>query len=833
MFKKCSISLFILQALLISLYFNHAAAQDTLYINDPESGSIYKFYARDSTFADLKKNQLHLYGEATVESDDMKLQAGYILVDMSSNEVKATYILDENGEMIEKPVMNMGGDEVVAQTLKYNLDTKKAYIEEVRIKQDEIYLQMGRAKRQENEEVHFIDGKFTTCDLEEPHFHFQLKRAVMVPDKRIATGPMTLYIAGIPTPLGLPFAILPQKKKDNNRTHGILFPEIVPTSQWGMGLGNLGYYIPVSDRFQTSIYGTGYTRGSWGIRNLSEYAKIYGYSGRIDTRYNRFTQGFPNNSKRTDLRLIWEHRQDPKANPKWNFNAKVNFTSSNNTKNSLDLNNADYFNNQLMSDVNVQRIFPGKPYQMSMKAGLTQNSSTGNITTRLPVINFSTSQFYPFKKIAKSDLLKRFGIIYSIEGQNVSTFQDSLLRKGDFAGIANKMLNGFQQRITIQTTGGLFKNVLKLTPRVAYINNLNFQQTQRSYDIITNTTKFDTLQKVGMAQNLNISISATTVLYSYYRFVGKSKPILRHLMTPTISANYVPSLNRMVSADVGPNQQNVTYSPFERSVYASSYSKDQFLLNYSLNNTFELKRKSDKDTITGYKKTRIIDALSLNGNYDVLRDSMNFSNIDLNIRISPIKWLSIVGNSNFSPYGWNSAKRLIVKDFATKYNGNVLTAMQYGVTTTVTLTSKKGRERIEQTKDELNKWGADYLYYSLYPERILDYEIPWKLNLSHVFNYNRSRNINDPKEWISINSINIDGDISFTKNWKLAASMKVDLQKFQVMNAYFTLNRNLHCWDLSVRWQPIGFYKNFMITIRNTSSIFKDAKLDVRRPPVF
>jgi lipopolysaccharide assembly outer membrane protein LptD (OstA) len=70
---------------------------------------------------------------------------------------------------------------------------------------------MGTAKRQANDEIHFIKGRFTTCDLEEPHYHFQLSRAIMIPEKRIVTGPMNLWVAGIPTPLGLPFSIIPQQ----------------------------------------------------------------------------------------------------------------------------------------------------------------------------------------------------------------------------------------------------------------------------------------------------------------------------------------------------------------------------------------------------------------------------------------------------------------------------------------------------------------------------------------------------------------------------------------------------------------------------------------------
>jgi hypothetical protein len=109
---------------------------------------------------------------------------------------------------VGQPIFVQGTDTVKTATLRYNFETEKAYIQEVAIKQDEFYLTMERGKRQANKEIHFVNGKFTTCNLAEPHFHFFLSRAILVPDKRIVTGPMNLWIMGVPTPLGLPFRIL-------------------------------------------------------------------------------------------------------------------------------------------------------------------------------------------------------------------------------------------------------------------------------------------------------------------------------------------------------------------------------------------------------------------------------------------------------------------------------------------------------------------------------------------------------------------------------------------------------------------------------------------------
>ena len=827
--------LIIFHALLIMCGGFHLYGQDTIYVDDNSMGGISKYSARDSIYADLKKKQLHLYGEAFVESEEMNLKAGYILVDMESEEIKATYVLDEEGNMIEKPVFKMGGDEAVANTLKYNLNTKKAYIEGVKVVQDEMHLHMGRAKLQANEEIHFVEGKFTTCDLDEPHYHFQLSRAVLVPNKRIVTGPMNLYIAGVPTPLGLPFSYLPQKDQ-NDRTHGVLFPEIIPMSAYGFGLGNLGYYIPINDHLQTSVYGTIYSRGSWGIRNATEYAKRYGYAGNVDVSFQQYKSGFPTNNKLNNMVLIWTHRKDPKSSPKWNFNTNINFTSSNNSKNNLDPVNQNYFKNTLMSDINLTRAFPGKPYQVSAKISLSQNSTTKNIALTSPIVNFSTNQFFPLKKLLKGEIFQRLGVIYNIEGQNKSTFKDSLLRDSNFKEIGNQFMYGMRQRITIQTTGGIFKNVVKLTPSVNYGTDLNFQQIRRSYDAATNSTLTDTISQAGLAHSLSMNMSATTVLYTYYRFVGKNKPIMRHVLTPNVSFSYRPMLTKNITDQVGPNMEEITYSPFSNSVYPYSAPGDQALINFGINNSFEVKRKSDKDTITGFQKIRIIDALSITGSYDVMRDSMNLSNINANIRISPFRWVNVVANTSYSLYGWNDITNATIKDFALKSNGKLGRTLTNSIATTFTITSHESREKIEENKEVVSQnWQADYDYFYLHPERIIDFRIPWKVNISHIFNLNRNMNktaLNN-SEFVQIQTLNIDTDVSITKRWKLGAVVNIDLKDKKVTNGFFTLNRDMHCWALSFRWTPIGFNKSFLLTIRNTSSLFKDAKLDFRKPPAF
>lgn len=838
-FKKRSIHLVIPFTLLIMCCTLNGYAQetsDTLVVNAKDIDKPIYYSAKDSIYTDLIEKKVHLYNEATVDNGEVKIEAGYIMIDLDSNEVYARYSYDKDSNRVQLPKFTDGAEQIEAASIRYNFDTKKGFIKEVAIQQDENYLYMEVAKRHNNDEIHFLKGRFTTCDLEEPHYHFQLSKAVMIPNKRIVSGPMNLWVQGVPTFIGLPFAIIPQVEE---KSRGFMFPQIVPLSQYGFGFQDLGYYLPINDKLQTTFFGSLYSRGSWGLRNKTDYAVRYKFKGQFNAGFQQFRSGFPDNFNRNKLSVNWQHYMDSKANPYWNFNANVNFVSDNNNQNTLDPLSTTYFNNTLNSDINIKRSFPGKPITSGLKLSLKQNSISQNIAVTAPTLNVNVTRFFPFKKlIRKTNALSRIGMTYSFEGKNQSSFGDSLLSDGNFNAIADRFQNGVKQNVNMQTTIGLFKNTWKISPQIAYSNIMNFQQTVKSYDTTANATVIDTVQRFGQANTLSITGQITTALYSYYRFIGKNQPLMRHVLTPTFSFTYIPALNKnlFITDSVGSGQTQVTYSPFERSVYNVSTSRDQALINFGFNNTFELKRKSDKDTLTGFKKTRLIEALTINGSYDLLKDSMNLSDIRLNLRVKPVQWLNIVANANFSPYAWNDTTGSTLGQYAVNTNGKLGRFTSSNFTTTVTFTSKEGRKELDKATDNMTShWNADYEYYLLHPEYVVNFNIPWKISFSHVYTLAHNTNTTTylSERYTAVQTLMMNGDISFTKRWKLVGRINMDLKGQKVTNARFSLTRDMHCWSLAFHWTPIGGNKSFLFSIRSTSNLLKDAKIDIKKPPAF
>ena len=813
--------------------------RDTLYVNDSDFNDIINYSARDSIYTDVKNKLVFLYGGAEVKMGDILLTAGFIEIDLNKNELSAKFILDSIGNPVEFPEFKDGQQEMVCQEMRYNLKTKKGFIQELNLKEDEFYFQMETAKKHSNDEIHLLKGKLTTCDQKEPHYHFQLSKGVIVPEERVATGPMNLWINGIPTPLGLPFALIPNQKE---RTHGLLFPEMVPISAYGFGFQNLGYYFPINENFQTSVYANLYSRGSWGIRNDLDYAKRYAYTGRLSLGFQQFRTGFPENQSQNKATVIWSHRKAPKSNPSWAFSSNVNFISDNQSKNNLDPINPGYFNNSFNSDINLNKSFPGKPINMGMKISLRQNSLAESISLVSPILTANVTRVFPFKKFIKRSnnefkkMIERLGFSYNFDGQNRSNFSDSLLSQGDFSRISDQFMYGMKQSMTIQTTGGLFNNIVKITPSAFYASKLNFQEISKSYNSIDNNTQIDTLKKASLSHEFNLNVNATTMLYSYFDFIGRKKAKMRHIMTPTIGYRYVPILNPLISVDAGVNQSTITYSKFERSLYNVSNISESSFLTFAINNTLELKFKSDEDTVTGFKKVRLLDQFSIVGNYNFKKDSMKLSNINLNMRVSPKDYLNFVATASFSPYAWDSLSGKTMGDYAVSNDQGLGRFLNVNLSTTLLLAPKKSREKIEEEKAKRNDvWNADFNYFALHPEEIVFFDIPWKMSMSHIYSIQANQNvsINSPEPLIFIQSLSVRGDVSFTKRWNLSGNINLNIMDRSVTNANFSLNRNMHCWALSFYWTPIGGNKSFLLSIRNTSSIFRDAKIEFRKPPSF
>ena len=418
-----------------SLQSTKNIVKDTTYTDTTKvkknffSSAIYN--ASDTVSIDPKLKKITLYNNARLEYGDMEITSGKIVIDYAKNEIYAGRIKDTSGVLSQSPVFKEGNDIIEPDSIRFNLDTKKALIFNSKTEQSGMNIISEKTKK-ENDSVYFMDrAKFTTSvDVDNPEYYFLLRNAKVVPGKKIITGLTNMFIADVPTPIGLPFGYFPLTKK---RTSGVIFPSFGEQNDRGYFLQNGGYYLAMSDHVDLALLGDYYTNGSYGFRIENNYAYRYKFRGNLSFRYENLIKserGFPDYSKSIIYNLRWNQSQDSKSNPSSRFSASVNLGSSTYYQESINqLNTSNFLNNTLASSVSYSKTFRVEPQvNISVTATHSQNTNTQTINMTLPTFQGSVDRVFPFapKTGSKKGVFQNINFQYNVRGENRIQTTDSL-----------------------------------------------------------------------------------------------------------------------------------------------------------------------------------------------------------------------------------------------------------------------------------------------------------------------------------------------------------------------------------------------------------------------
>lgn len=360
---------------------------------------VMDYYGEEYVYMNKKEHKVYMYDKAYITYQDMKIEAGYIILDYSKNEIYARGI-DSAGVYSQLPVFTQAGTVVVPDSIRFNMDTKKALIYNSRSGEGDLNYKAEVTKRV-NDSVYFLKNiKFTTSkDIDNPEYYFYTRRAKVVPGKKIVTGFTNMYIADVPLPLGLPFAFFPLTK---DRTSGFIIPSFGDNNARGFFFQNGGYYFAINDYIDLTVLGDYYTNGSYAIRGESSYALRYKFNGNLSVRFEKLInseRGFDDFSESSVYNIRWNHNQDSKANPSSRFSASVNLGSSRYFQQSINqTNNASALVNTLSSSISYSKTFETVP-QVNFSAAAThsQNTNTQEINMSLPNVNASVARIFPFE----------------------------------------------------------------------------------------------------------------------------------------------------------------------------------------------------------------------------------------------------------------------------------------------------------------------------------------------------------------------------------------------------------------------------------------------------
>ena len=818
--------------------------------------AIVTYKATDYTSINQKTQKIYLYNEAEIQYKDMDIKAGVIVIDYGKDIVYAGRLKDSLGNYSQHPVFKQGSDVVEPDSIAFNMKTKKALIWNSKTEQ-----QGGRIisdlTKKENDSVYFVKrAKFTTSEnIENPEYYFLLRKAKIVPGKKVVTGLTNLFIADVPTPVGLPLAFFPLTK---TRTSGVLFPSFGEENTRGYFLQNGGYYFAISDYFDLAALGDYYTNGSYGIRLESNYAVRYKFRGSLSFRYENLInseRGFPDYSKSVIYNLRWNQSQDSKASPNSRFSASVNLGSSTYFQESVNqLNTSNFLNNTLSSSVSYSKTFQGEPQvNVSLTATHSQNTNTEVINMTLPTFQGSVDRIYPFapKTGSKKGAIQNINFQYNVRAENRIQTTDSLFLTG---AMFDEAKAGFQHTIPLTTNFKVFKH-FSMSTNANYKENWTFNTIKKSYDTDTESVVTTPLKGFDSYRTYNFSTSIGTTVYGMFDF-GEDKKIqaIRHVMRPSVSYNINPSFEKyydtyeVISAD-GVTTDQVQYTRFEQSLFGSPGKVYSSSVGLSLNNNLEAKVRDKDSTATEAKKVFLLNSLNFSTNYNVAGDSLNWSPVRVSGGTQLLdNKLSVNFGATLDPYALDNNNSKI-NTFNIDNGGSLFRLSSANMTMSYNLSSESFEDNDQNNDAEIDqsiKSGgrADDLFgrsqdfadqqinnrnqsEEVTPTDLYNYKIPWSLRIAYAVNYSNSRRQNE----IASHSLMFSGDIEFSPRWTVGASSGYDLKNKGFTYTQLRFERDLESWRMNFSWIPFSNRSswNFFIGIR--SSILKDIKYEKRKQP--
>ena len=795
------------------------------------------YSSQDSIVFHISGNSVQTYGDGKVKYENIDLESEYIELNVVKREVFAKGLPDSTNEVKGSPVYKDASESFDADSMRYNFDSKKGLAFGIYTQQDEAYLHGGRTKIHDNKEIHIQHGKYTTCDDKDPHFFVEMTKAKIVVDDKIVFGPAWVVVDEIPVPVVLPFGYFPIRK---GRSNGIIIPTIGEESTKGFYFRNGGVYFGISEYVDFKWLADVYSLGSWRTTVSSNYKVRYRFNGNFSVTYASLVTNEIRQAPTFNVK--WSHSQTQKSPYSPNFSANVNYGSAGYAKQNT-YSTSEYLNNQVSSNIYLSKKFAGTPLAISASLSHSQNNIDSTITLTLPQLRLTASTFTPLKRkhaVGKERFYEKIAVSYTGEMQNklVNAKLDSNFYRKETLDLFQ---SGINHSIPVSASFKLFKYIT-VSPSFNYQERWYTTKLKKEWDddyiqytktdTIIGGVRIDTLSEFNRVYNYSLGVSANTKIYGMYRFRGQALKAIRHVVTPTVSYIITPDFSSDKYGYYGKYVKNSSgdealYSYYEKGIYGVPSSQKQSSISFSLGNNVEAKVRSKTDTVTGTKKIKLIENLSLSGSYNFAADSLKMSLISLSGYSTILNRFTIRYSATFDPYAIGvkesdngSRTQVRVNNYMIDKYGSLWRKTQDQWATSLSYTFGPVSDNVENLNLPVDEM---YSYW----------DVPWSLNLSYSLSIPRKYyyDYNNQLDSVSnnvIQTISASGKVSLTKNWNIAFSTGWDFEEKGI--SYTTLNvyRDLHCWDMAFTWVPFGDRQRWEFVLKIKASMLSDIKVEMK-----
>jgi LPS-assembly protein len=803
-----------------------------------------RYSAIDSVVVLIKEQKILMYGKTKTDYKDISLTAPQVEVDQKTQTVTAVNRVDSLGLAIESPVFKDATNQFTSDTIRYNFKTGVGLTKNTYTQHDEMFV-FGETAKKVNENTTFIKGaRFTTCNLDDPHFAFVTNKMKVITQKVAVSGPTHPEFEGVPVPIYLPFGIYPLKRGQHS---GLLPPQFATNEQFGLGLEGLGYYKVLSPYWDAKVYGNIYSYGGWTANLNPTYRKRYRYNGAFNISVQNTHLNFkgdPDYRKNKSFFVTWSHAMDSRARPGTSFSASVNAGS---TKFHQYIPNGNMLNfqNQFGSSITYSKTWADRPYNLTLSANHDQNNFTRLINANLPDASFTMTSIYPFQRkiqVGAQRWYEKIGVGYNGNLRNRISFYDTAFT---FRKLIDTLQWGAQHNFPlVMSLPPILGGAVMVQPNVSYSQVWLTRKVRNRWN--TASQKVDTLVEKGFYTDhqMAFGISFNTAVYGTYQFRNSRLIAIRHVIRPSLSFNYRPDLSKgnyytdTIIANAAPFRQSL----FSGNIYPGFSEGRTGGISFGIDNFLEMKWRSKKDTgDAAIKKIRLIDGYGFNSGYNFLRDSMKLDIINIYLRTNLFEKINITANTILNPYKTDRFGRDI-DEFAWEGEGFNLGRLSYGsVSVSTSLRSKpkdeaKEQERRKQVEQNLRDPAliADQRrlmeYMQTNPSEFVDFNIPWQVSLGYSLSFSTvlKPDLSGFEKQFSSN-MNFNGSFSLTPKWNFSANGFYDFDTKQIQTFSMSINRDMHCWQMSISVTPVGLYRWFSFTISPKASLLQDLRINRTR----
>ncbi len=733
-------------------------------------------YNSEKLIYNIDGQVINLYDSARVVHETVTLEADTIRYGTESKTVRAESFWEVTpaGDSTYHPVVLKDRNDVIyGERLAYNVDTRRGKIKESDTQLEQAYYH-GNIIRKEDEDVLFVEGgRYTTCELDDPHFHFYSSDMKLITNDRVVAKPIVLYIDKIPV-FYLPYFVFSIKKE---RHSGFLPFQIGNFERGTRFVNRLGYYWALSDYFdlETSI---DYNDEVGVTFNLGfRYALRYKFSGSVDASYareTRHTLSGLNRRNRWSLNLNHRHTLAETAS----LNGSGNFISDASYYTDVSTDPEERLNRSLRSQLNFRKTW-GRASFTAVVQG-TNNLDQNNTTYNLPRLSFSlpSRAVFSAEDPSEKSWYQNLMLSYNVNSDNF------ISNTGAGEERTSRHYANIRHNISMSMPTTILK-YFTISPNATINENWFYifdTDQSREANLMTETGLRRAAFTFGMSSN--------TKLYGMFRPPISGLVALRHVVTPTLSYSYRPKADR--------HAEEASFAAI------GSGGAESQSLRWSLGNLFQLKYRSGEQD----KKLDLF-TLNFSASYNFKAPAYKWSNLNTTMRSSTIPYLTFSLSASHDLYN-RSTQRLDLLHPRLE-NLSLTTDFTYRGNTSVIGTALQG-EPIDTLRPK----------FPGKPEKH-----PWSLSIGHRYAESRGA-------FTSItHTLTVNSEFNLTQNWKVSFSQYYNIKTGEVTQRRLSFYRDLHCWEAVFTWIPNGSLRGyyFRINVKSLPDIkFEKSESGINSP---